>query len=93
MRQHKRNERTRYEFVVADQQGNVVFTIWFLRRSPSLRMMYEILLDNVETIKEKTGAEDVIWNGDRTITAGDFTGKMTGKTLLQTNGYNQASYS
>ena len=86
MIKHKKNTRTRYEYAIEDRNGNRAFTLWFMQRKPTLNKIYNLVVDNIDIIKKNTGA-DVIWNGDGTITCGDYVGKMTGDTLLQARGY------
>ena len=89
MLKHRTNTRTRYEYTIANGD-KVVFTLWFMTRRPSLKKIFKLIMNNLDEIKEATGSKNIEWNGDGTITAGEYTGKMTGKTLLEARGrYNQ----
>ena len=86
MLKHSKYTRTRYEYTISDGD-NVAFTIWFMERNPSLNKVYRSLQENIEDIRRTTGIHDITWNGDKTMTAGTFTGKFTGRTLLEARGY------
>ena len=89
MIRHTKYTRTRYEFGIENSAGKRAFTLWFMERRPTLNKVYNLVVSNVDAIKQATGASDVIWNGDGTITAGEYIGKMIGETLLQARGYNK----
>lgn len=89
MIKHVKYTRTRYEYAIEDKTGKRAFTLWFERRRPNLNAIYRLVVSCVDDIKKQTGASDVIWNGDGTITAGEFTGHMTGNTLLESRGYSE----
>jgi hypothetical protein len=91
MLKHNYNTRTRYEYAISDGD-KIAFTLWFMERNPSLQKVYRLVQANYDGIKRATNAAEVIWNGDKTITAGKFTGRFTGKTLLQARGCNEESY-
>lgn len=86
MLKHRKYTRTRYEYTVTDG-SNTVFTLWFMRRNPSRNEVYRMLQSSIEDIRRVTGVHDIVWNGDTTITAGNYTGKMTGRTMLEARGY------
>lgn len=83
---HIKNTRTRYEFAI-ESNGSRAFTLWFMERRPSLNKIYRAVVTSLDDIKRTTKTNDVQWNGDGTITAGEFTGHMTGRTLLEARGY------
>ncbi len=88
MRKHVKYTRTRYEYTVSNGT-DIVFTFWFIERRPSLNKIYSLVQENVDAIRNATKAADIVWNGDGTITAGSYTGKFTGRTLLEARGYHE----
>ena len=86
MRHHQKYTRTAYEFTVS-KEGQVVYTIWMQQRRPSLNKLYRAVCENFDRIKAATNESNIVWNGDGTITAGAYTGQMTGRTLLEARGY------
>lgn len=89
MLRHRRNTRTRYEYAIDNSHGDRVYTLWLLSRTSKTRI-YRAIADNLDEIRAATHAQDIVWNGDGTITAGECSGKMTGKTLLESRGYAEA---
>jgi len=87
MIKHRKYTRTRYEYAIQDPQGHRAFTLWFERRNPSLNAIYRLVVACLDDIRKATGSQDVTWNGDGTITAGTYTGSLTGRTLLESRGY------
>ena len=86
MLHHTKYTRTRYEYTISNKDGQVAFTLWFSQRNPSLNKVYRLVQENLDAIRKATNTNDIVWNGDKTITAGEYTGRMTDKTLLQARG-------
>lgn len=91
MKQHYRNTRTQYECNFISTDGRIACTIWFNVRKPTYSRMYRAFSSHLEFIREKCECEDVaVENG--IFSCGEYTAKMSEKTLLQARGYNAASY-
>jgi hypothetical protein len=87
MRHHMKYTATRYEYAIENSKGERAFTLWMRQRKPTLSALCRAVTQNVDAIRTATHAQDVMWNGDGTITAGEYTGRMTGLTLLEARGY------
>lgn len=86
MRKHITNTATRYEYAIQNPNGARAFTLWFRQRRPTLNAIYRCIVENLDAIKAATESDELQWNGDGTITAGAYTGSMTGLTLLEARG-------